>query len=271
MFPVVDPVAMLALGTRLCCVGVVLQSLEVLWQAREFSAGGLLAWPKSPPAPANPARHLARSLYQPPGPQLILATRTAAASACLFLPYGSATICWVLAGLITGQLYFNRRFDLLRGNCDTLTLVCLTAAFAGSLPAASSRLRAAALGFIAFHAALAYFMTGYDKLRSALWRDGTRLRQILQDGNYRFPPLAHALARHPRWVAVGAWSVILLELLFPLCVILPPAGFWFFIAGGIIFHATVAFMMGLHSFWWTFVSTYPAFYFVHSLCARALG
>lgn len=262
---------MLALVTSICGVGVALQSLEVWRNSREFSAGRLLGWLHPEGPTANPVAMLTRCLYQPPAPQAILLARAGAALACLVLPYGSLAVCGLLAWLVIAQLYFNRRFTILRGNCDTLTLVCLSAAFAGSLPAASPRLQAAALAFVAFHAALAYAMTGYDKLKSPLWRDGTRLAHILQDGNYRFPPLADWPLRHPRWVAVGAWSVILLELLFPLCVVLPPEGFWLFIAGGVVFHAAVAFMMGLHGFWWTFVSSYPAFYFFHALCAHARG
>jgi hypothetical protein len=269
MAPPVDASAMLALVTPICGVGVALQSLEVWWNSREFSAGGLLGWPQPRAPAAGPVRRLAHRLYQPPGPQAILLARAGGALACLFLPYGSPAVCGLLAWLVVAQLYFNRRFTILRGNCDTLALVCLSAAFAGSIPGASPRLQAAALALVAFHAALAYSMNGYDKLTSALWRDGTRLGHILQDGKYRFPPLGDWPARHPRWVAAGAWSVILLELLFPLCVVLPPAGFWLFIAGGTIFHAAIAFMMGLHGFWWTFVSTYPAFYFFHSLRGQA--
>ncbi|MEY2880968.1 MAG: hypothetical protein RLZZ15_3348 [Verrucomicrobiota bacterium] len=266
-----DAKTLLALATPICCAGVLVQSLEVLWNWRELPDGGLLAWTRATTPTANPLVRFARAAYQFPGAAIILAARAAVALACLVLPYGSASVCALLAALVVAQLYFNRRFTILRGNCDTLTLVCLSGAWAGSLPAASARLQAAALGFIAFHAGLAYVLTGYDKLKSPLWRDGTRLIQILRDGNYRFPPLADALGRHPRWMRAGAWGVIALELLFPLCVVLPPAGFWSVLAGGAVFHAAVAVTMGLHGFWWAFVASYPAFYFVHTSIAAWLA
>ncbi len=263
MLLIADTRTILSFVTQICCVGVTLQSLEVIWNWRELADGRLLGWTPSKKPTANPVVMLVRVLYQSPGSIGILTWRAAAALGCVFLPYGTVPVCGLLASLVVAQMYFNRRFSRLLGNCDTIALVCLCAALAGSFPSASPRLRAAALVFIAFQSALAYVLTGYDKLKSPLWRDGTRLVQILQDGNYRFPPLGDYLARHSGLVAACAWGVILLELLFPLCVILPPAGFWLFITGGLIFHASVAFMMGLHGFWWSFVSTYPALYFVH--------
>ena len=261
---IVDARTMLSLVAQICCAGVMLQSLEVLWNWRELAEGRLLGWPSSRTPASNPAVSLVRTSYQSPGSIVILAWRAGAALACAFLPYGTVPVFWLLASLVVAQMYFNRRFSVLFGNCDTIALVCLSAACAGGLPSATPRLQSAALVFVAFHAALAYVMTGYDKLKSPLWRDGTRLVQILQDGNYRLPPLGDCLARHPLFVAACAWSVILLELLFPLCVTLPPSGFWLFITGGLIFHASVAFTMGLHGFWWSFASAYPAFYFVHA-------
>ncbi len=264
MVTAVDPRWMLALSTQLCCVGVILQSLEVIWNRRELRDDDLLGWSAPAGAPANPAVALARWLYRYPACLGVLAVRAAAAGAVFFLPYGSAPVFALLGFLVVAQMYFNRRFFFIRGNSDHMKLVCLSAVCAGGLPWASPGLQAAALAFMAFQVGLAYVTSGYDKLRSPLWRDGTRLIQILEDGNYRFPPLNGRLRHHRRAVVACVWGVILLELLFPLCVVLPPAGFWLIIGGGIAFHASVGVTMGLHGFWWSFLATYPALYFVHA-------
>ena len=125
--------------------------------------------------------------------------------------------------------------------------------------------------FLAFRCMLAYVMAGLDKLKSPLWRDGTRLLQIYRDGNHRFPWIGNLMHRRLVLAAAGAWSVTLLELLFPLCLVLPPAGFWIFIAGGLLFHAMIAFTMGLHGFWWGFTATYPGVYFAHACIVAWLG
>lgn len=260
----VDAKTMQALSTQLCCVGVLLQSLELIWNWRELPDDRLLGWLPSPTPSSNPLTLLARFLYRYPTCLVVLALRAGAAGACLFLPYGSVLVCCLLGSLFAGQLYFNRRFKFVRANADTMTLVCLGAAFPGSLPSASPSFQAAALLFVAFQASVAYVMTGYDKLVSPLWRDGTRLVQIFRDGNFQFLPVGTFLAHHPRWAVACTWGVIVLELLFPLCVALPPFGFWALLAGGAIFHGAVAFTMRLHGFWWAFTATYPAFYFIHS-------
>jgi hypothetical protein len=62
-----------------------------------------------------------------------------------------------------------------------------------------------------------------------------------------------------------AWSVIVLETLFPLCVIVHPPLFWVFLLWGLGFHIFCAFFMGLNNFVWAFVATYPALLFVRQL------
>lgn len=56
-------------------------------------------------------------------------------------------------------------------------------------------------------------------------------------------------------------TVILFECLFPLVLILPKEFVLAFITMGFLFHLGTAIIMGLNSFWFSFVCFYPAVIF----------
>lgn len=268
--PVVDAQAMLALSMRIGCCGILIQSLEVLWNWREFPNRRLFGWRVFDESPATRAIRMSRLLHRPPACLWILVARAAAAGACLVLPYGAPPVFWLVAFLFLGQFYYNRRYLDIVSNADTMFLICLAALAAGALPKASPDLKFAALAFLTLQVMLAYFGTGKNKASTPTWRNGARLTQIAQYGAHRFVPLGGLFIRRPRVAAFASWTVILLQLLFPISIFLPSIGFWIFIAAGVIFHASVAFTMGLHDFMWSFTATYPALYFVHTRLAPVL-
>lgn len=259
----IDPLGLLTLITRLLCVGLLLQSIELLANARELRDDGLLGWRDLRGRLFGPQGKL-RRLHTHPTPLLILAGRGLVAFLCLFLPFDAAVMPWLLGGLFGAQAYLNHRLKTIHEGSDTMFLIGLAAVAAAALEPAEPRLRVAALVFFAVQLLLAYFAAGWDKLRAASWRNGSLVTRALRHGAHRFEPLGNVLARRRLAAVVFSWHVILLELLFPLCVLLPWPAFWIFVAVGIAFHVAVAFCMGLHGFLWSFVAGYPALYF----CAR---
>lgn len=257
----VDTLPLLTLVTRLLCAGIVLQSIELLANARELRNDGLLGWNDLHGRLFGPLGKL-RWLHTHPAALVILILRAFAAAVCLVSPFEAAPMPWLLAGLLGAQAYFNHRLKMIHEGSDSMFLIGLATVFAASLEPAEPRLRAVALTFFAFQVLLAYFAAGWDKLRAPAWRTGSLLTRALRYGAHRFEPLGRVLARRPSLARGLSWSVILIEVLFPVCVILPPPGFWIFAALGVLFHATVAFCMGLHGFFWSFVAAYPAVYFV---------
>ena len=201
-----------------------------------------------------------------PASLFVLLGRAGAGLGVVLLAGGEA-INALLAALLLCQVYFNFRFRLVLTNADHLNLAILAAATVGTLPGVSPALRIAALGFVAFQAVLAYAASGIEKLRAGHWRAGARLVQILQDSSHRFPRLGNRLAARPGWARAASWAVAVGEVLFPLGLLLPPAGFFAVIAAGLLFHAALAVIMGLPMFFWSFAATYPALYFFHGYFA----
>ncbi len=263
MLPASDAEGLLACSARLCCAGILVQSLELASFWRELRNHHLLGYHGEIAATSRLRRLLQRSQTFPAN-LLVLLGRVLAAAACLVLPFGTSLMTCLLGSLFLTQLYYNRRFQLIFSNADHMTLIGLAAVVVGGLPKGSSALQFTALGFLAFQCSLAYVAGGVSKVLVANWRTGSRLIQVFQDSAHRFSPLGAWLARRPRIALLMSWSVIVLELLFPLCLILPPFGFWIFIVAGLMFHAVIAVVMGLPGFLWAFGATYPALYFIHA-------
>lgn len=255
---------------RLASVGIVVRTLEVLVNWPFLKNGELLGWGGIATSRFATLRFLQR-LQSHPICVLALFARLGAALAVFAVPYGTPQMAVALAVLFLAQLYYNHRFATLSYAAEHLLLICLCALLFASLPGTSETFRGVCLGFIAFQAALAYTGTAKHKLAKSHWRDGTRLIQIFQESAHRFPPLGRFFGAHPRGAMLATWAVILLHLLFPISLVLPTPVFAAVIAGGLLFHGTLAFTMGLHGFFWTFAATYPALYFVHLRLGEMLG
>ncbi len=262
-----DPQQLLTLTAQLAGLGIGIQTLEVLANAAELRDDGLLGWRPGPGRFGAWAR-LPRRLNYFPGCIWVLRFRALLAALAVFVPYGGAIAAGVLGLLLIVQLYYNRRFTMIAGNCETLFLVCIFAAWVGTLPGGSVRLRSVALLFIALQVAIAYAVAGFDKLRTPTWRNGARLLQIVRDGSYHLSGPARHLGAKPWLARVLAWTVIGLELLLAGAVLVPEPIFGIILAAGLCLHAMIAFAMGLHGFWWAFASAYPSLWFTHAAIYR---
>jgi hypothetical protein len=67
------------------------------------------------------------------------------------------------------------------------------------------------------------------------------------------------------WLCVAlAWAVIFSECLFPLSLAVPMPVALALLAGGVAFHVTSGVVMGLNTFIWSFLATYPAILWCHA-------
>src|SRR5262245_63328048 len=90
-----------------------------------------------------------------------------------------------------------------------------------------------------------------------MWRSGTALSAILGTASHGQEWAARTLRDHPR-ISMGlTWSVILLEVMFPLLLVGPLPLAFAVLTAGLLFHIGCAVLMGLNSFVWAFPATYP--------------
>jgi hypothetical protein len=125
---------------------------------------------------------------------------------------------------------------------------------------------------IAVQTLFCYLSNGVIKMLEPDWRSGANLKTLFQLAGYSRPVVSRWAARVDaavfRWLSMG---VICWELSAMVAPLVP--GVWLdaFLAIGICFHLTVAFVIGLNTFFWTFLSTYPAIIFLHGRLDVWLG
>jgi hypothetical protein len=82
--------------------------------------------------------------------------------------------------------------------------------------------------------------------------------EVLNTASYGRRGVARMLGDAPRLARLLNWSVVAFECAFPIALIAGGRVALAFFAGGLLMHVGIALCMGLNSFLWAFVATYPA-------------
>lgn len=114
--------------------------------------------------------------------------------------------------------------------------------------------------FIAFQSCLSYFTSGFAKLISKEWRSGDAIFYILSTRTYSNKRVSNFLKGKRTLNLLISWSTILIEVLFPICLINIKTTMLFLIFG-LMFHISIAIIMGLNCFVFAFISTYPSIFY----------
>jgi hypothetical protein len=155
--------------------------------------------------------------------------------------------------------YHFRNFYGLDGSDQMTLIVCTSLALMSLVPHARCA-AVACIWFIALQSALSYFTAGVAKVISSEWRRGSSLTGVMNTGSYGHKAFAEFLLNRPIYAKVLSWLLIGFECLFPLALFMGKYCVVFLI-GGLIFHLLNAAIMGLNTFVWAFLATYPSVLF----------
>lgn len=259
----------------LCIAGLSVSTLEFLSIAANFGSSGVYSWRILQLRPSVPrgARlgPLVDALFDEQGMRALLVVRLTALTLTVVAPLGSWLFSLAIALLVANTFVFTWRREYGDDGSDQMSTIVLVTLLLTVGPHSTPFLAGAGLVFIAAQACLSYAAAGLAKLVSPTWRSGEAIYRIFNTATYGMEPVARFL-EHRRWLNVAlCWSVILIESLFPLCLLLPAPWSWLFLAWGFAFHLQCAAIMGLNSFLWAFVATYPAILYTSGLARSALG
>jgi hypothetical protein len=140
---------------------------------------------------------------------------------------------------------------------DQMTTQVYGALFIGLLLGGPGLIKIA-LWYIAAQSALAYFTSGTAKLVSPYWRQGDVTWRVFNTRTYGLESIAWLLKDRRQLSRALDWAAIAGEMLFPLCLICGFPLVFVFLVWGVLFHIANAAIMGLNSFFWAFIATYPA-------------
>ena len=116
--------------------------------------------------------------------------------------------------------------------------------------------------FISFQTCLAYLTAGVAKASASKWRNGINLTNILSTQLYGNERFLNLLKNYPATSKYMSRILIIGECCFPLGIMLSPTSAMIFLIAGFCFHLSIALLMGLNTFFWSFIATYPAIYFL---------
>jgi hypothetical protein len=262
------PTAALVGVSRLIAVAVALQTLELLAVRRVAADDGVWRWAtvrRELDGIPRPLRWLLDQLLGYRGLVAVLAVRLIAALALLAVVH----VALVAVLLVSTILLALRWRGSVNGGSDFMTLVVLTALTVATALPDRPLVTAGALLYIALQACNSYVVAGVVKLRSARWRDGTALPAFLTGAVHDPRRLLAICARAPWLARLAGWSVIALELSFPLALVSPRICA-VLVGIALAFHAGNVHAFGLHRFLWAWAATYPALFYASRVVGAAL-
>jgi hypothetical protein len=178
--------------------------------------------------------------------------------------YTLSTAC--VFAIIAASIVMYWRAPLGLDGSDQMSLIMFVAVAIYKLFPGDVHVAQASLWFIAIQGCLSYCVAGIAKVISPVWRSGEAVRRILGTRTYGSSWVARLVSGRGGLCVAVSWFLMVCECTFPLALAFGETGFAVFAVLGIIFHISNAVIMGLNTFVWAFVATYPAILF----CAVSL-
>jgi hypothetical protein len=259
-----------ALIVMLASTGIFIASVEFLTLKGDFADGGLFSWQvlrtiskaTLSVGTGRPRRLISHPSFVP----AVIGTRTLAALILIVLGNNHALSTACVFAVVAASMLMYWRAPLGLDGSDQMSIIIFIAIAIHKFFPGDVHVARASLGFIATQGCLSYFVAGIAKVISPTWRSGEAVRRILGTRTYGTKASASLVSGRDGVCAALSWSLMLFECAFPLALAFGKTGFAVFAALGIFFHLTNAVIMGLNTFVWAFVATYPAILF----CAVSL-
>jgi len=206
----------------------------------------------------NPSKAVLDKIFDLPGLRALLISRLALIAALLIVPIASSVFSVIVWSLVVQNLAFTWRRVMGDDGSDQMSAVILVTAAICVGPQSSPLLLKLGLWYLTAQCCLAYTAAGLAKLVSPIWRGGQAVPAILSTQSYGLPAIARFLKSRRRLSLILTWVVIIAESAFLLVLVIPWPWNLVFLIWGVAFHLSTAMIMGLNSFLWTFLATYPA-------------
>jgi hypothetical protein len=256
-----DPKLYLFAAALIASMGATISTLEWICSWRQLKDDGLFSWRvigarKLTVGPGLLAALLDRLLSFRPF-VCILALR---ALFLLYLPYAlwfERAPTLVLLGIVISSLLLHLRSPWGMDGSDQMLTQVFGALFLSYL-AGSPLAYKAGLFFIAGQSCLSYLTAGVAKAVSKDWQGGKVVFGIFNTRTYGYEPMARILLNQEALNKALTWGAFTMECSFPLVLFAGFPGCLVFVAWGVSFHLMNAVVMGLNSFFWAFMATYPA-------------
>ena len=253
-----DPLRVRALIGTGTCIGLLLSSAEWLIPGWKLTRLTLLA---SSPLRDTPIERIWRSA----GLRIAFCVRMVCAAIFVLsvlhgLPSRTGGIAFLGAGLLSLPLRLQEPVSVFTGMDGAERLMISVSLVLGATFVLDSKFAIeTALVFVAVQVMLEYASAGWTKLRArTLWWSGFPVQLVLSHSHYGHPYFGALAQRRLLFARMLAVGIIVLEIALPFAIVLPRPFGELLLLAGITFHVASAVTMGLNTFVFAFVATYPA-------------
>lgn len=255
-----DVFTTLKITTILVSIGMLISSVEILFSISLYTSNGLTNWKFSKSRSAHLTRNKEYSVFfQDKNFNYLISLRMIAVFSLL---YGISSINFTL--IFIGYFFSTISYIALSlrspfglDGSDQATLLVSLLMFVYAI-FSSEFIRVSVYWFLALQLTLVYLTSGWCKIKSKGWRDGTYLWKIFSTDSYGTKRLGVFLRKHKTLSKIMGLSVVLLEMCFFLFWILPIKYAIIILILTGMFHLMTAFFMGLNTFLWAFLAMYPS-------------
>ena len=253
----------LALCTRIAAAGLLLITCQWLWNWRLLRAHDLLSWQllrtRRGFTQKGVVAQVCDALLGFPQYVVVLAISAAAAGFLIVRPTQTGLYPYVLTVIVgTSLLRHLRLFPYGSTGADRMLFLVFGALWILQLAPTAPLAQHGCLWFLALQTTLSYITAGLCKVVSGDWRRGIGLSRVCQNPLFVTQPVALVLRRHPRLMMGLNCVAMLWQLTFPLFFIIGWPWGGVFLLCGILFHLLNAVILGLNTFVFAWLSTYPA-------------
>lgn len=171
----------------------------------------------------------------------------------------AAAACGLLA---CGTALLQRYDGPYNGGSDRMSLLILLCV-AGAELAPTPYTAQLAFGYLAVQILLSYAISGWVKVVNPEWRDGRALRDVFAFSAYPASESLRGWAAYPTLLWLMGWAVMGFELLMPLA-LFNPLALKVALTIAATFHLANAVLFGLNRFFWIWLASYPAVWWLQS-------
>lgn len=250
------------LTAAMLSIGTLISSLEDLISWPVFQTKGLLSW--------NVSKLISKSFVESPFSKFlnfILQDKVFKASfylriicsilVFLFAVFGIVSPLLIIPLFLASILVALRSPYGLNGAYQ-MHLVILLSLSIGCIFGPNSSISSLCLWFIAAELLLAYFISGFAKLASPVWRQSMALKGIFSTHCFGHSTIYRLVSKNDLFTVAMSWTVFCFEMLFTAILFFSPTYAIFFLSIGFLFHLSNAIFMGLNDFLFAFSAAYPA-------------
>ena len=253
---------------RLVAVAVLLDALEILSRREDYGPKGVFhsdlvrtheRWGGPGVADWVLRRAMATDTF------LLTVGAQVLAALVLLLNPGAALTAIGLMVALAGRLIMNLRTTYGMDGSDQMVVIVLASLTIASFRVWDEGVAVVCVIFVAAQVMISYLTAGVAKLVSPIWRRGEAIPAILRTASYGTEAAGIWLVKRRGVAQALCLSIIAMECLLPFAVLTGVPGAWIFVAGGSLFHIGIAVLMGLNTFLWSFLATFPAVLFTARL------